>query len=219
MYAALRDRRVIEYLLQTRQTFNLSGHVKEAVTIVPPFLVDSVLILLKSRAGFVAKHFCPVFRQPIPPAHLLVEHLVEVRIDNRKIQVRGGTEPLPRLSFLPVGRNAETDLGAPPEKKLMRVNAGPFRQVIDESGVPGARGACHRRPWKEPVIDKRIRIMKGHCTQLSRRDEYMAFLVESHQSEPIRQGQPRLAAACNTPHRQTTDLGTASEPVCGTWGT
>ena len=117
--AALRDGCVVEHSLQARQTFDPPRHVEEAVAIMPSLLIDPVSVLIELSAGPVAVYLGPVFRQPVPPAHLIVERLVEVRIDNREVQVRTGAKPLPCLALLAARRDAEPDLGAAPEQKLV----------------------------------------------------------------------------------------------------
>jgi len=101
--AAPRDGRAFENSLQARQAFDSPRYVEEAVAIMPSLLVDPVSVLTELRAGPVAVNLSPVFWQPVPPAHLLVERLVKVRIDNREVLVRAWSKPPPCLTIFAIG--------------------------------------------------------------------------------------------------------------------
>jgi hypothetical protein len=64
---------VVQYILKLHNALQSTRQVKESVTVVSAFLINSCPILLKLGPDSPSKNTIPVVRKPIPAADLFVD--------------------------------------------------------------------------------------------------------------------------------------------------
>src|SRR5947199_10872252 len=78
MDAAVRDRSVPQHLFQLHQASQPARQIKEAVAVMPPFLIDPILVLLEFGPGAISVDLHPICRKPVVSANLFVQRGVDM---------------------------------------------------------------------------------------------------------------------------------------------